>query len=447
MKAKWEKMVARHWYPLGWSAFSHGQKDGLRYGDLYWSVNEYLAIRFGNPLITDFCVTENFIDTNFLELVKSKNEDIDKSLSDMEAVVERVLTTSPGQSTDIKHIYEEFKLASTIMVMAFYLGPICQEKLKSVLGEEVFAAYQSDFSKPSKPTLWAREHSAIGTLKKRIKDELLTSDVIRAEAQNIANEFGFIHSDLRAKEWIVEDYIHELERIAGEDVDEKEKFETSDEYTKWLIDIIGRTAYIFDEGKCALIKASWALRKTLEKIGLDETEIMACSEEEFYKWIETGKLPEGDLQEREKYHAIYSHNKEYVEFFGKDRVEEIIKREGITEFDNFVSEVSEFKGQIAFKGKVQGIVRRTYSEKDANALLPGEILVASMTQPELMRGMMNAAAFITDEGGLLCHAAIIARELKKPCIIGTKIATKVLKDGDLVEVDAEKGVVRILKRV
>jgi pyruvate,water dikinase len=52
---------------------------------------------------------------------------------------------------------------------------------------------------------------------------------------------------------------------------------------------------------------------------------------------------------------------------------------------------------------------------------------------------------VTDEGGVTCHAAIVAREMKKPCIIGTKIATKVLKDGDLVEVDANKGVVKILK--
>ena len=56
--------------------------------------------------------------------------------------------------------------------------------------------------------------------------------------------------------------------------------------------------------------------------------------------------------------------------------------------------------------------------------------------------LKNASAIATDEGGLTCHAAIISRELKIPCIIGTKISTKVLKDGDLVEVDAEKGVVR-----
>jgi len=61
--------------------------------------------------------------------------------------------------------------------------------------------------------------------------------------------------------------------------------------------------------------------------------------------------------------------------------------------------------------------------------------------------MKKAAAFVTDEGGITCHAAIVARELKKPCIIGTKIATQALKDGDEVEVDADKGAVKLLKEL
>jgi len=56
--------------------------------------------------------------------------------------------------------------------------------------------------------------------------------------------------------------------------------------------------------------------------------------------------------------------------------------------------------------------------------------------------MEKAAAFVTDEGGILCHAAIVAREMKKPCIVGTRYATQIFHDGDLVEVDADKGMVR-----
>ena len=73
-------------------------------------------------------------------------------------------------------------------------------------------------------------------------------------------------------------------------------------------------------------------------------------------------------------------------------------------------------------------------------------MVATMTFPNFIPAMEKAAAFVTDEGGILCHAAIVAREMKKPCIIGTKIATQVLKDGELVEVDANKGIVRKLFR-
>lgn len=67
-----------------------------------------------------------------------------------------------------------------------------------------------------------------------------------------------------------------------------------------------------------------------------------------------------------------------------------------------------------------------------------------MTFPSLIMAMQRAAAFVTDEGGLTCHAAIVAREMHKPCIVGTKHATQVLKDGDRVEVDATKGVVKKL---
>jgi pyruvate,water dikinase len=56
--------------------------------------------------------------------------------------------------------------------------------------------------------------------------------------------------------------------------------------------------------------------------------------------------------------------------------------------------------------------------------------------------MAKAAAFVTDQGGITCHAAIVSRELGKPCIVATGNATKVLKDGDMIEVDADVGIVK-----
>ena len=90
---------------------------------------------------------------------------------------------------------------------------------------------------------------------------------------------------------------------------------------------------------------------------------------------------------------------------------------------------------------------RVIRKFDTNTVLhTGEILVTGMTDPRFVPLMKQVGAIVTDAGGMLCHAAIVARELKKPCIVGTKFATQVLKDGDLVEVDADKGEVRVVER-
>jgi phosphohistidine swiveling domain-containing protein len=127
----------------------------------------------------------------------------------------------------------------------------------------------------------------------------------------------------------------------------------------------------------------------------------------------------------------------------------LIKHEElIFEFDN-VSEDNKktniIKGQCVCKGKVKGIVRIIKRVNQVSLFKEREILISPMTTPHFISAMKKAAAIITDEGGITCHAAIIARELKIPCIIGTKIATQFFKDGDLVEVDAEKGVVKKIK--
>ena len=108
--------------------------------------------------------------------------------------------------------------------------------------------------------------------------------------------------------------------------------------------------------------------------------------------------------------------------------------------------IKEFKGFSAFKGKVKGRVRIIIRKKDMDSLKSGEILVSPMTTPDFLPAMKRASAIVTDEGGIVCHASIVARELKKPCVIGTRVATQVLRDGDLVEVDADNGIVRILER-
>ena len=104
------------------------------------------------------------------------------------------------------------------------------------------------------------------------------------------------------------------------------------------------------------------------------------------------------------------------------------------------------QGKIAQAGITRGIVKIIRSYHDIKRVQDGDILVANTTHPDFLPAMQKATAFVTNEGGIISHAAIVARELKKPCIVGTGNATKILMDGDLVEVDANKGIVKILEK-
>ncbi|MBI5051479.1 hypothetical protein HZC08_01840 [Candidatus Micrarchaeota archaeon] len=108
--------------------------------------------------------------------------------------------------------------------------------------------------------------------------------------------------------------------------------------------------------------------------------------------------------------------------------------------------IDEFKGNCASRGKARGPVRIVLTKQDLNSMQKGEILVASMTRPEMMVAVKKAIAIITDEGGITSHAAIISREMKIPCVIATNVATKVLRNGDVIEVDADNGIVKIVEK-
>lgn len=102
------------------------------------------------------------------------------------------------------------------------------------------------------------------------------------------------------------------------------------------------------------------------------------------------------------------------------------------------------KGTIASSGIVKGNVRIIHNLDDVAKMQQDEILVTHMTSPRFMMAIRKAKGIITDDGGLTSHAAIISREFKIPCIVGTKNATQILKDGDEVEVDANNGIVRVI---
>jgi len=172
-----------------------------------------------------------------------------------------------------------------------------------------------------------------------------------------------------------------------------------------------------------------------KRLRLSYSDLINCSYEE----VRTGKIPDRKIlsQRRRGTVACFSH--------GQIR---IVSGPEVKRFQALCREKKSsnvLKGRTAWPGNVKARVKVVHGPQDFAGFRAGDILVASMTTPAMMPIMKKAAAFVTDEGGITCHAAILARELKKPCVISTKNARRVLRDGDWVEVDADQGVVKIIK--
>ncbi len=99
------------------------------------------------------------------------------------------------------------------------------------------------------------------------------------------------------------------------------------------------------------------------------------------------------------------------------------------------------KGLVACKGKVRGKVRIILDPSQPPKTAGGEIIVMPFSTPLMTMVLSKAAALITDCGGLTSHTAMIAREFNIPCIVGTKSATQVLKNGQTIFLNADKGIV------
>jgi len=164
--------------------------------------------------------------------------------------------------------------------------------------------------------------------------------------------------------------------------------------------------------------------------------------------LENIPLSSKEIESRRKCSLFWLGDQDLL-FLHGDHAKNTLKQEVPEAFKKL--DVREFSGRVVSQGHAQGrvsvinVADLQSLAKDIKKFKKGDILVTQMTQPNMVILCEQAAAIVTDEGGITSHAAVIAREFKIPCIVGTEIATKVLKDGDLVEVDAEKGVVRKIK--
>ncbi len=144
------------------------------------------------------------------------------------------------------------------------------------------------------------------------------------------------------------------------------------------------------------------------------------------------------INERKRGYILFFFDEKDYLFTGKD-IDRFIQKE------KDIMEVKEITGNIVYIGKIEGRAKIVKKSSELSKLRKGDILITPMTTVDYIPYLDKISAIVTDEGGIACHAAIVAREFKIPAIVGTKYATKILKDNDLIEVDALKGIIRKLK--
>ncbi|MBI2097745.1 MAG: hypothetical protein HYT46_02325 [Candidatus Vogelbacteria bacterium] len=204
-------------------------------------------------------------------------------------------------------------------------------------------------------------------------------------------------------------------------------------------------------------------QKLLEKLGkkfaVSADDLQQYRTAEIFELFNQKKLDKKTVDERFRRNIIIDQSGQFKLYWGQ-KAEEIIK--------NFLGarpENKEIKGTIVYPGKITGrvvIIRPAWHDdqvairKAMEEMNQGDILVSETTSPDIMPAIKKAGAIVTDQGGLMSHAAIMSRELKVPGIVGCGNATQILKDGMMVEVDAmpstgtgagaDKGIVRIMEK-
>ncbi len=187
------------------------------------------------------------------------------------------------------------------------------------------------------------------------------------------------------------------------------------------------------------------LREIAHRTDWNFSELQLCHSYELLNIVKKKTINKNEILKRQKYYMFYAENGIFWDSVNEKIIKHIIKN-----YLTVKNVDDKIKGLVVSKNnnkKIKGRIKIINNPfKEGKNFKKGDILVTGMTSPEFILVMKKAKAIITDHGGMTSHAAIVSRELRVPCIVNTKIATKILRDGDLVEVDVNKSIIKILKK-
>ena len=241
--------------------------------------------------------------------------------------------------------------------------------------------------------------------------------------------------------------ITKLESNISKQVGEKQEFivkHSLSEEVAYLGEVLGMVGYYRLELRILWSQYFKLLREMIYKyaseLHVSPYELMSMGAEEMTAGMSSKRIKEKDVQEKYEAYLFQIKNHRLTKaVYGKSA---LAAQRRLVPSEDF-SHIKVIEGKTAYPGVVEGVayvIRWNDDLEEKMADMPdGAVLVVGNARPSLLPAIKRAGAVVTDEGGVMSHAAIVTRELHKPCIVGTKSATKTYKTGDHLRVDTTKG--------
>jgi phosphohistidine swiveling domain-containing protein len=467
---KWKFIVKRDISPLFYYFITEGQirKEAKRFLGIDFGFDHYL----GGPVGVFYSEEELEEADEFAKKEYSKHGNIflksllEKWQSFMKELEKFAFEISKkdysGKTNEellkeFEKLQDKYHKLSTGLYLPVIIEKLADDIIKKKLPKEKAEEYFAVLTTPEKDNEGTRElKSMLEMAVKLEKGKDISEDI-----KNHIKEFGWINTrGFIGNEWTEKEIMERVKTTRDHRLaDLKEHAQKIRQATEKILkelnvdknfrEFVAITkGYILyrTERMDSFVKAGFMAKPLFNEIAkrlkLDFQDIIYLMPDEIKDALKTGKDYSKKIKERKKDFIFIRTGEKSINLTGKEL--ENYKEKHLKE--KIKTDITEIKGTMASQGKARGIVKVLAGKHELSKINKGDILVASMTTPDFVPAMEKAAAFVTDEGGILCHAAIVSREMNKPCIIGTGIATKVLKDGDFVEVNADKGIIRILKR-
>ncbi|NMC51244.1 hypothetical protein GYA54_00755 [Candidatus Kuenenbacteria bacterium] len=311
---------------------------------------------------------------------------------------------------------------------------------------------------PTGESNWIKEKKELSKIAK-VKNNGVQKKLLKRHAK----KYEWLEYGLQGKILMLADFEESLEKIKYEDYEKKLERETAkllreqrevehlynvgkthEKIFKIVRDSLSVRLYSKDAQFFSYYAMENIFREVAKRAGVTLEQVRFLLPSDFKQALSKNNKLAKMTTGRQNYSLTIAHKGKTACWVGKE-AKQIMKKIKIQKYQEEIASEEELRGQTAYGGSAKGRVKIINTMQEMAKMHAGNVLVSHMTNPSVVPAMKKAAAIVTDMGGITCHAAIVARELAVPCVIGTKVATQILRDGDLVEVDADKGIVRKIK--